>query len=72
MPDASGFKKRRNEAFVNNPGGSAAREQGCTCAVIDNHYGAGIGGNGMRYGWYQSSNCPLHGDARAALSRASK
>jgi hypothetical protein len=43
------------------PGSPEAREAGCRCAVIDNHYGKGVGGDGAQYGWYVSADCPLHG-----------
>lgn len=41
-----------------NPGSVEAQEQGCTCAVMDNHYG--------RYapyppdGWWIAAGCPVH------------
>lgn len=42
-----------------NPGSPEAGEQGCTCAVIDNHYG-----RGMPYpdgpAFWISGDCPLH------------
>lgn len=39
-----------------NPGSQEAQDAGCTCPVIDNHYGKGVEGNF----WY-SMNCPIHG-----------
>lgn len=42
-----------------NPGSSAAREGGCTCPRMDNHYG--------RFapwppdGWWINEECPMHG-----------
>jgi len=43
------------------PGTVEARSAGCTCPVIDNHYGRGWGGDGERYGWIMQADCPLHG-----------
>lgn len=44
------------------PGSNLAREQGCTCPVIDNRYGSGAfsdaEGNPQ---FYMNENCPLHG-----------
>lgn len=49
------------------PGSDAAREQGCKCPVIDNHYGRGRG-DGQ---FWISENCPLHDPAlRSACERA--
>jgi len=46
-----------------NPGSVAAREMGCTCPIIDNHYGAGVpfveNGEKKMFFWY-SSDCPVH------------
>jgi len=42
-----------------NPGSIMAQEKGCTCAVMDNAYGAGSG-----YGkdtFWITGDCPLHG-----------
>lgn len=41
---------------VPNPGSEEAIEQGCTCPVLDNAHGKGIG-NGLY--WY-AGNCPVH------------
>jgi len=43
-----------------NPGSAEARELGCTCSVIDNHYGRGVLFEDVRY-WWMTSDCPLHG-----------
>lgn len=43
------------------PGSDAAVALGCTCPVIDNAHGAGRGGDGPRFGWVISLDCPLHG-----------
>ena len=40
-----------------NPGSKEAVDRGCTCPVIDNHNGKGLG-NGM---FWISAECPLHG-----------
>lgn len=40
------------------PGSEAAVQAGCTCSVIDNHYGRGFGTPPR---WYVSGDCPLHG-----------
>lgn len=42
------------------PGSDIARRKGCTCAILDNHYGKGRGGDGLRWGWYVSGECPVH------------
>lgn len=44
-----------------SPGSPDATRAGCTCPVIDNHYGRGIGGDGQTY-WI-NGDCPLHGFA---------
>ena len=46
-------------------GSKAALDLGCTCAVMDNHYGAGVAGDGDRRGWWISGDCPLHGRGAA-------
>lgn len=39
------------------PGSDSARDEGCTCPAIDNHFGH------SRAGLYIiSGDCPLHGD----------
>jgi hypothetical protein len=46
-------------ASLPNPGSDEAIERGCTCPVIDNHYGEGMPyRDGPRF-WI-SGNCPLH------------
>ncbi|MDR0250780.1 MAG: hypothetical protein LBI35_05690 [Burkholderiales bacterium] len=44
------------------PGSNEAVEAGCTCAIFDNHYGRGYGGDGEKFGWIMNENCPLHGE----------
>lgn len=51
---------------IPTPGSELAIEQGCTCAVIDNHYGRGIphgsDENGhQRLDFWVSDDCPIHG-----------
>ena len=41
-----------------NPGSKAAIEQGCTCPVMDNHYGEGY--MGMEGIFIYSGGCKLH------------
>ena len=43
-----------------NPGSLEAKVAGCTCAVLDNAHGKGIHGDGERYGWWVSADCPMH------------
>lgn len=42
------------------PGTEEAREAGCECPVIDNHYGRGVGGMGEKLGWWFNQHCPYH------------
>lgn len=46
------------EEAIPKPGSDEALTLGCTCAVLDNNYGKGIGGNGKDY-WI-TDGCPLH------------
>jgi len=48
-----------------NPGSEGAVSQGCTCPVIDNHYGKGAHGDGKEF-WY-SEECPIHMPAMKRL-----
>jgi len=43
------------------PGSNEAIDAGCTCPVLDNGHGRGYLGNGEKYGWVLSEDCPLHG-----------
>jgi hypothetical protein len=43
------------------PGTISAFKSGCTCSIIDNHYGKGYRGDGSRWGWVMSETCPIHG-----------
>lgn len=43
-----------------NPGSKEAIEQGCKCPVLDNGHGRGHLGDGEKYGWWTSAECPLH------------
>lgn len=42
-------------------GSLAAMRLGCTCPIIDNARGKGLGGDGWRFGWVINDDCPLHG-----------
>ena len=42
------------------PGTEAAKKLGCTCTIIDNYYGLGRHGDGLRFGWNVAYGCPLH------------
>lgn len=45
-----------------NPGSPEAQEQGCTCPVMDNRYGAGFPhGITDEPCFWVSENCPIHG-----------
>lgn len=47
-------------ALPPNPGSPEAVNAGCTCAVLDNCRGAGIGGDGSKHGWWITAECPVH------------
>jgi hypothetical protein len=47
-----------------NPGSKEAREQGCTCPVIDNNFGEGAPDGLGGVGFDVNAGCPLHGFAR--------
>jgi hypothetical protein len=42
-----------------NPGSAKAVKAGCTCPVIDNHYGRGVPATSGRKFWI-TGGCPLH------------
>ena len=48
-----------------NPGSPAAIDQGCSCPVMDNHNGRGIGPmkDGTMMFW-RSGDCPVHRKAK--------
>jgi hypothetical protein len=53
---------------VPNPGSQAAIAKGCTCAVMDNHYGKGQPmPDGSRQFW-MSDDCPVHAKPRSATN----
>lgn len=56
MPERAGVETWQ----AGEPGGHEAKQHGCRCAMIDNHHGRGRYGDGKRYGWYVSGNCPVH------------
>jgi hypothetical protein len=45
---------------VPNPGSEEAGKMGCTCAVLDNHRGAGFLWDGEIAFWI-TEECPIHG-----------
>lgn len=47
---------KKNTINKPNPGSKEAEEQGCTCPVIDNHYGKGLPDGNF---WY-TMGCPIH------------
>lgn len=44
-----------------NPGSGEALDLGCTCAVMDNHYGRGFPGPDGKMCFWVSGDCPVHG-----------
>ena len=50
------------------PGSDSAAAAGCRCPILDNHFGRGRYGDGYRYGWLYSVDCPLHGVAQDAAT----
>jgi hypothetical protein len=44
---------------IPNPGTNQAADMGCTCPVMDNHYGKGFEMGGKLCFWIQEG-CPLH------------
>lgn len=50
---------------MEKPGSREAIKLGCLCAIWDNHYGRGYGGNGEKYGWITELRCPIHGEGTA-------
>jgi hypothetical protein len=47
-------------ADVPKPGSTKARDQGCTCPVMDNHHGEGFRRMGEQL-WWIDSRCRMHG-----------
>jgi len=41
-----------------NPGSKEAQDKGCTCPILDNHYGQGVGDPPQ---FWMNGDCPLHG-----------
>ena len=61
-PKKGDLKARREmNTTIPNPGSDAAIVAGCTCPVLDNGHGRGVGGNGEKYGWWITEGRPLHG-----------
>jgi hypothetical protein len=53
------MKSRFEQRGIPNPGSEEARKRGCICAVIDNHYGAGIVVDKDPVFWI-TAGCPVH------------
>lgn len=53
------------DCFLPRPGSPKAVEAGCSCAIVDNHYGLGFGfdEDGNRLFWINAS-CPVHGSPK--------
>jgi hypothetical protein len=55
------------ERNIPNPGSKEAQAIGCTCPVIDNHYGKGyMGTDGV---FVYSGDCPVHGHLLSGLGK---
>lgn len=48
--------------WEHNPGSPEAVTAGCTCAVLDNHHGAGFPWDGQT-SWWITGGCPVHTDS---------
>ena len=48
-----------NTHTIPNPGSKEAEDRGCTCPVMDNHYGEGIR-IGEEVVFWRTQGCPLH------------
>lgn len=48
-----------------NPGSQAAIDEGCTCAVMDNHYGRGVPTKSGSNIFWISGDCPVHAKQRS-------
>jgi hypothetical protein len=57
----------RNRSEKGNPGSASARESGCFCPTDDNFHGAGRYGDGAKFGWFRTQDCPLHGCAKRGV-----
>lgn len=44
-----------------NPGSKEAQDQGCTCPILDNHYGQGVPDGNGKVNFWMNGDCPLHG-----------
>ena len=47
-------------SVVPNPGHPTATARGCTCAIMDNHYGAGQPAKDGSRNFWISGDCPIH------------
>lgn len=52
-----------------NPGSQEAQDQGCTCAVTDNHYGKGFPWGDDGPAFWVTEGCPLHAPLTAFEDR---
>lgn len=43
-----------------NPGSAEAQKLGCTCPVLDNHYGRGVASGFGEDSFWITDGCPLH------------
>lgn len=50
-------------------GSKEAIDAGCTCPVLDNHHGKGAYGDGEKYGWWVTADCPIHGAFKSLRSK---
>lgn len=50
-----------------NPGSPDALFQGCTCPLIDNHYGRGVPSDKEPLFWY-TEGCPVHDENQLSFT----
>lgn len=55
-----------------NPGSREAQQLGCTCPVMDNHYGNGVPDGKGAVNFWMIADCPLHGINERKGSKAKK
>lgn len=51
-----------NGKTVPNPGSQEALDLGCTCAVMDNNYGAGFPWGEVHQAFWITEGCPIHSE----------
>lgn len=49
-----------------NPGSDEAMDKGCTCPVLDNNHGRGVGDPPQ---FWMNGDCPLHGFPAKSLEK---